>query len=147
MAQVTAQAFADRWAARMADPNTQNKIKAGVQNPRRSWQQQTLAAQNFMISQWNQACTQDGKWFNSVSGTSNQYWQNRTLNKGLPNMANGIANGKPAVMAFASQFLPAVANASAAAQSLPRGGIENGVARAAAFIRSMGTFRYNRPAR
>lgn len=146
MAQITANDFATRWKTRMLDPATQAKIKQGVQNPSRSWQQSTLAAMDFMSARWNESI-RDGTWTNRVSNTSDAYWQRRTIDKGLPAMTNGVNNGVAAVQAFAQQFLPAVQAASAAAQALPRGGVENGVARASAFIRQMATFRYARPGR
>lgn len=147
MAQVSAADFATRWAARMTDPQTQAKIKAGVQNPRNDWHTRTIDSKQYMMSQWQASMQQGGRWDTNVGNTSTAYWQQRTINKGLPAMANGITNAKPAVQAFAAQFLPAVQQASAAAQALPRGGVENGIARAAAFIRSMAQFRYTRPAR
>lgn len=147
---VTAQQFATNWANGMSAK--MDKIRQGITTTQKDWHTATIDAKGFMVSRWQAAVGTSGqdtgtKWDRNVGNTSTAYWRSRALSKGMQNLPAGIDNGRPNVQAFAQQFLPAVQAAAQAAQALPRGGVEQSIARVSAFIRAMSQFQYTRPAR
>ena len=81
------------------------------------------------------------KWARRVSAVSLQDWQNAMNNVGVQRVAQGAAAHVGKMQSFLSEFLPYVDRISAQVHSMPKGGIEQSVARAAAQIRGNAAFR------
>jgi len=88
-----------------------------------------------------QAAVASGKWQNALNGITLQSWQQSMITKGIPRMAQGVAAAQPKVQAFLQQFLPFVDQAAQEVRNMPKGGVENGVARASAMIRKLAQFK------
>lgn len=84
-----------------------------------------------------QSSVASGKWQRNVAAVSLQDWQSAMIKKGLPRIATGTAQAVATKGPKIDTLLANVATAQAAVQSLPKGGIEQGIARATAFMRAM----------
>lgn len=81
------------------------------------------------------------KWAANVRRGSLGDWQNATIEKGLPRVASGAQSAKPKMEQFMREFLPHVERVAQQVRAMPKGGIDNGIARATAQIRGNATFR------
>lgn len=68
-------------------------------------------------------------------------WQTATIEKGVPRIASGAQAAQPKMESFMREFLPHVERIAQQVRSMPKGGLENGIARATAQIRGNATFR------
>ena len=134
MARVTAQGWLDKWSNNLnaASPY----IKAGVQAVQVAPGQQAAAAQDRMLAGVTASVT-SGKWAQNVAKVSLSEWQNAMINKGMGRIAAGTAAAKVTKVAAITTLLNNVDQAAAAANNLPKGGLEQGIARATAFMRAM----------
>jgi hypothetical protein len=80
-------------------------------------------------------------WATRVAGVSREAWQAATIDKGLPRVASGAQQAQPKMQAFMQEFLPHVERVAQQVRSMPKGGLENGIARATAQIRGNASFR------
>lgn len=80
-------------------------------------------------------------WAARVASVSLQDWQQATLDKGLPRVASGAQAAQPKMESFMREFLPHVERVSTQVRAMPKGGVENGIARAVAQIRGNAQFR------
>lgn len=87
------------------------------------------------------------KWARNVSRVTAGEWQQAMLDKGLPRIASGAQAAQPKMAAFLSEFLPHVEAGAAQVRAMPKGGVEEGIARAAAMIRHNAQFRRSGGAR
>lgn len=80
-------------------------------------------------------------WANRVRSVSLGEWQASTLQKGLPRVASGAQAAQPKMERFMQEFLPHVERVATQVRAMPKGGLENGIARATAQIRGNAQFR------
>lgn len=80
------------------------------------------------------------KWADRVRVPLDQ-WRTAMLQKGLPRVASGAQAAEPKMAAFMSEFLPHVERVAQQVRSMPKGSIEDGIARASAQIRGNAQFR------
>lgn len=91
-----------------------------------------------------QRAADEGTWEAGLRSVSVESWKNSVLTKGIQRMAAGVEGATDKQMAFFSQLLPYTARVSAEIQAMPKGTLEDGIARAEAAIRKMHDFRYQR---
>lgn len=134
MARVNSQQWLQKWSTNLNAAGTY--IKNGVNSVTVAPGQSAAQAQDRMLAGVT-AAVQNGKWARNVSAVSLQSWQNSMINKGIPRIAQGtqqaVATKGPAI----DTLLANVTAAAAVANQLPKGGIEQGIARATAFMRAM----------
>jgi hypothetical protein len=134
MPRVNSQQWLQKWSTNLNAAGTY--IKNGVNAVQVAPGQAAAQAQDRMLHGITTAI-QSGKWAKNVSAVSLQQWQSAMINKGIPRIAQGTAqavqNKGPAI----DVLLANVSTAQAAAHALPKGGIEQGIARATAFMRAM----------
>lgn len=75
------------------------------------------------------------KWVRNVSAVSLQSWRDAMIQKGIPRISSGAAAAQPKVEAFMRSFLPYVEQGAATVRAMPKGTIDQGIARATAQIR------------
>lgn len=68
-------------------------------------------------------------------------WQSSMIEKGIPRVSTGATAAQPKMQAFMAEFLPHVERVAQQVRSMPKGGIDNGIARATAQIRGNAQFR------
>lgn len=75
------------------------------------------------------------KWVRNTSAVSLAQWQRAMIDKGIPRISSGAQAAQPKVEQFMRQFLPYVEGGAAAVRNMPKGTLEQGIARASAMIR------------
>lgn len=134
MAKVNAQQWLQKWGTNLNASGTY--IKNGVQRVQTAPGVSAAAASDRML-QGVQASIANGTWQRNVSKVSLQDWQNAMINKGIPRLAQGVTQAQTTKVNSVTALLSAVDTASAAANQLPKGGLEQGIARATTFMRAM----------
>jgi hypothetical protein len=134
MVRVNSQQWLQKWSNNLNAAGTY--ITSGVQRVTTPPGQAAAAAQDRMIAGIT-AAVQSGKWARNVSAVSLQDWQNAMIKKGIPRIAQGTAQAVATKGPAIDALLANVATAQAAVAALPKGGIEQGIARATAFMRAM----------
>ena len=134
MARVNAQQWLQKWSTNLnaAGPY----IKSGVNAVTVAPGQSAAAAEDRMLSGVTNAI-QSGKWKRNVARVSLQDWQAAMINKGIPRISQGTAQAVATKGPQIDALLANVNAAAAVAHALPKGGIEQGIARATAFMRAM----------
>lgn len=128
------QQIAADWASRLAASGP--KIERGVRGVSVS-PGQAAARQKAAYVQ-NVAASQD-KWAANVARISTAEWADATVSKGVPRIATGAQAAAPKFAAFMGQLIPHIESGRGALP--PRGGLEQNIARSAAFQRHMAAFR------
>jgi len=134
MARYTGAQVLAKWKQRL-DASTEY-IKQGVSRVTVAPGQAAAAAADRMVA-GVQASVSSGQWQRRVSSVSLQDWQNAVINKGIPRIPAGTAQAVATKAPVFDALLAAVDTAKAAANALPRGGLEQGISRANAYMRAM----------
>lgn len=134
MARVNAQQWLDKWGRRLSGAS--QDIQAGVQRVQTAPGQQAAASAQLMLQRLTES-VQSGVWARQVGKVSLADWQASMINKAIPRIPQGVATAQKTKTANITALLSAVDNAAAAANALPKGGLEQSIARASAFMRSM----------
>lgn len=134
MARVNAQQFIDKWATNLGNSTTY--IKNGVARVQEAPSAGAIRSKDRM-KQNLVASIDNGTWERGLSKVSLQDWQTAMTTKGINNLQGGINNAKPKMVPKITALLAAVDTATAAANNLPKGGLQQGIARAVAFMTTM----------
>lgn len=132
MARTNAQQWLQKWGTNLNGAGTYitNGVKAVTQAPG-----QAAAAQQ---QRYIQGVTQNAnKWASNVAAVPLATWQNAMINKGIPRLAQGITQAQQTKVQSVTTLLNNVDQATAAANQLPKGGLQQGIARATAFMTTM----------
>lgn len=130
-----ATAVAATWANRLSA--SEAEIRAGVSRVTQAPGERAAAQVDAYIAGVQRA---RAKWQRNVSAVSLSQWQSAMINKGIPRISSGAAAAQPKVAAFMQQFLPYVESGAATVRAMPKGTVEQGIARAAAMIRHNAAF-------
>lgn len=134
MASLTAQQYLDKWKRRLDAATTD--IQAGVDKVTTAPGELAAQAQDRMLAGIQQSIA-NGSWQRGVRSVSLQQWKDSMKNKGVNRIAAGTAQAVQTKVQSIQNLLTAVDAASAAANALPKGGLEQGIARATTFMREM----------
>lgn len=129
---------ANKWSRNLS-ASTQS-IQSGVQAVTVSPTALAARQQDAYLTGVQNAVT-SGKWADGLNRVTLPDWQSAMINKGIPRIQQGAVNAKPKMESFMTQFLPFVQNAQRQLSSMPRGNLEQNIARSQAFIRQMATFK------
>lgn len=131
-------AVAAEWASRLG--GSTQKIKDGIMavsvSPTESALRQVDAYQQGIAR-----AIADGRYQRGLQSVSLQDWQQAALTKGVARIAQGAAQAKPKMEAFLAQFLPHVEAGKQKLASMPRGSIDQNIARAVAMMQHNASFR------
>lgn len=141
MAMPSAQTVANNWKNGMAASG--EKLRAGVNAVTESPMAKAAARSDAML-QGVQRAVASGKWQAGLQRVSLEQWKKDMLEKGAARVATGAAAATSKVQAFFQEFLPHVQAGLNSLEAMPRGGIEENIARAAAMMRHNATFRRSR---
>ena len=134
MARVNAEEWLEKWGQRL---NASGQyIQNGVKSVKESPGKKAAEAQARMLANLIEAI-QSGHWARQVSAVSKEQWQEAMIKKGIPRISQGVQSAQASKTEVIKALLKAVDNAASEAHALPKGGIEESIARAAAFMRSM----------
>ena len=141
MARVTPQEYAEKMARRLS-ASTED-IRSGIQRVTTAPSQAAIAQKELLKMKIIQAID-DGTWEAGLNSVSLQDWKDAAINKGLNRIGPGINAAKPKLIKFATQLLPAVDAAAAEAKAMPKGTLEDSIARMTTFTRRMAEFKRSR---
>lgn len=134
MARVNAQQWLTKWGQNLSAAGA--AITQGINRVQIAPGQSAAAAADRYAAGVQRAVA-DGTWQNNVSKVSLQSWQQSMTTKGIPRLAQGITSAQQNKVASVTAMLTAVDTATSAANALPRGSLEQNIARSAAFQRAM----------
>ena len=134
MARVNANEYLSKWGTNLNASSTY--IKNGVNRVTVAPGQAAAAAADRMIAGVTNAVA-SGKWQRNVSAVSLQQWQSAMINKGLTRIAAGVTQAQATKVDKITRLLANVDAAAATANALPKGGLQQGIARATAFMTAM----------
>lgn len=140
MAAATPQQAAQNWANNLSAATT--RIKAGVQAVTVSPTSKAAQAVDRQVAGVI-AAAQSGKTANALNNVSLSDWQNAMINKGISRIASGAQAAQGKVQNFLTQFIPYVQAGVAQLQTMPRGDLEQNIARATFMMRYNANFKYN----
>lgn len=130
MARVSPENGAAKWARNLS-ASTQD-IQAGVNQVTEAPGAAAARAKALWLSQVTASAD---KWARRVSAVSLADWQRAMIEKGVPRIGTGATAAVPKMTQFLQDFLPYVDQGVEKLKSMPKGGVENGIQRAAAMIR------------
>jgi hypothetical protein len=134
MAKTSAQQWLTKWGTNLSAAAPY--ITSGVNRVTTAPGVLAAAAQDRMLANLTASVT-SGAWAARVSAVPLNQWQSSMINKGIPRLQQGISQAQQTKTASITNFLSAVDAAVADTNVLPRGGLEQNIARSAAFQRSM----------
>ena len=134
MAKVNAQEWLDKWGRRLNAVNAD--MKAGIERVQTAPGKEAAKEAERMLKNLMEA-VQSGRWGKAVSSVSLDEWKQAMINKGIPRISQGVTTAQKTKEANIAALLTAVDKAAAAANALPKGGLEESIARATTFMREM----------
>lgn len=134
MSRVDAKGWLTKWGTRLN--SAQADMKTGAQRVTTAPGQLAAQAQNLMLQRITEAIN-SGLWAKNVSAVTLAQWQDAFINKGIGRVGAGVTAAQNTKTQVITNLLNAVDSAANQARSLPKGTIENSVARAAAFMTAM----------
>lgn len=134
MAHTTAAQWLTKWGKNLNAAGTY--IQDGVNGVQTAPGVAAAAAQDRMLANLTAAIT-SGIWARQVSGVSLSSWKTAMINKGIPRISQGVTAAQSNKVAVITQLLAAVDSATAQANALPKGNIDQNIQRAVTFMRAM----------
>lgn len=135
MARVTPQQAATKWQQRLSAAGQQ--IQEGVQAVSVAPGAKAAAAADLWLRRTTEA---QGKWKQRVASVSLPEWQDAMI-RNIPRIAQGAQQKVGKVEAFMGEFLPYLDQGKAKVDAMPKGGVEESIARAATMIRHNADFK------
>ena len=134
MARVTGQQWLEKWGRRLnaAGPD----IQAGVARVQTAPGQAAAAAQQLFAQRLLESIN-NGSWARGVAGVSLEDWRKSMIDKAIPRIGQGVTQAQRTKLGRINATLAAVDASAAEANALPKGGLEQSIARASAFMRGM----------
>jgi hypothetical protein len=134
MAKTTAAQWLQKWGTNLAASGPY--ITQGVQRVTTPPGQSAVAAQDRLLANFTASVT-SGAWAARTGAVPLSQWQQAMMQKGIPRLQQGISQAQATKTASITAFLSAVDAAVADTNTLQKGGLEQNIARSAAFQRSM----------
>lgn len=128
---------AAKWSGNLA--NATQHITDGVNRVTQAPGQKAAAAADLWLQRIQAS---KDKWRARVGSVSLSDWQAAMVNKGVPRIASGAQASQPKMQSFLADFLPFQERVTSSTHAMPKGTLEQGIARAANQIR--GTAAYKR---
>ena len=134
MARVNAQQWLQKWGSGLASAGP--AITAGVAGVKTAPGVAAAAQANLMLQNITASVT-SGAWAKAVSAVSLQQWQNSMTQKGIPHIAQGVTQAQATKVQAITALLNAVDASVASIANLPKGGLQNNINRAVAYMNAM----------
>lgn len=138
MARLTAEQYAEKQARNLK--NSLPDIRAGIERVSTAPGQAAAAAQQRMKDNLNRSID-DGRWASKVSGVSLEDWKQAALTKGVDRIAQGIDQAHNKQVQMAGRLLAAVDSSASKVKNMPKGTIQDSIARMTTFVEDMHKFK------
>lgn len=138
MALKTPAQIAQKWVDKMTTAG--DAYKAGVQSVTEHPGDAAIAQQARMVNNLT-AAVSSGKWAKGLKKQTLEQWKQSAAQKGAERLANGANQAKSKMLAHATQVLPVLQDIQSTVKSMPKGGLENGLARARVAMQKMIEFK------
>jgi len=138
MAKLTPEQYAEKQARNLK--NSLPDIRAGIERVSTAPGVAAAAAQTRMKDNLNRSID-DGRWAAKVRGVTLEEWKNAALNKGVDRIAAGIDQAHDKQVQMAGRLLAAVDSSAAKSNAMPRGTIQDSIARMTTFVEDMHKFK------
>ena len=134
MARVSAQEWLTKWGTNL---NASGQyIKSGVSKVSTAPGIAAAASADRMLAGITAAVT-SGMWAKRVASVSLADWQSAMINKGIAHIAQGVSQAQKTKLPEIQALLSAIDSVQSEVSALPKGGLENNVSRAVAWMRGM----------
>jgi len=141
MARVTPSEAAQKLIRRLQGAT--EDIRKGISQVTVAPSQSAIAQKELMKRKIIEAID-NGDWEAGLQGVSLQDWKTAALEKGVPRIAGGIKAAESKLTRFYGELLPAVDAAAAKVKAMPKGTLEDSIARMTSYIRDMSQFKKSR---
>lgn len=129
---------AKNWQQNLSNATT--KITQGVQAVQQAPTALAAAAADKYVAGIQNAVA-SGRYQNGLMSVSLQSWQQSMINKGVPRIASGASNALDKTTKAFGALYQHISAGQAQLESMPRGGLDNNIARSVAFQRYMATYK------
>ena len=137
----TAQEIARKWQRNLS--GSVESIRNGVQDVTVSPTEKAAAkADQYLIGV--QSAVDSGKYQAGLRRVTLEQWKQAMLDKGVPRIASGASAGEPKFQEFMAEFLPYIESGQRMLENMPRGGLQENIARSTAMIEHLAGFRRTR---
>lgn len=134
MAKVNAQQYVQKHSQRMKQ--SLEYIRDGINRVQQAPGEAAAQQQDRMLQGVTEAVN-SGRWAERVRSVPLSEWKEKTANLGVNRISAGLDASASKNVAMAQKLLQAVDGAASEARSMPKGGIEDSIARVSTFIRRM----------
>lgn len=134
----SAQQIAAKWRANLA--SSTQAIEDGVNGVVESPTAAAARSVNRMV-EGVQRAAQEGRIQAGLLSVSKEDWQRAMREKGIPRIASGAAAAEGEMTSFMNEFLPHLDQLKSKLSSMPRGTLEQNIARANEAMRHNAKFR------
>ena len=131
---------ARKWAQRLGSAS--DSIRQGVNAVQTNPAERAAARQDAYIAGVQRAVS-DGRYARGLRRVTLQSWQEAMLNKGLPRISSGATAAVPKMQAFLEKFLPHQEALKTKLASMPRGDLQQNIARMVMAVEHNSQFRYS----
>lgn len=141
MAMPNANTIAQNWANGMGAAG--EKIRSGINAVTEAPTAKAARRVDAMIAGMQRAAA-EGKIQRGLERVTLEDWKRAALDKGVARIAGGAQAAKPKVQEFFTEFIPHLQQGLQALEAMPRGDVEQNIARATAMMRHNAKFRKSR---
>ena len=135
----TPQQMTENWAAKMSVAG--EAYKKGVQATTVDPAEAAIAQQSRMLSGVQQSIT-SGRWASGLRRSAAKgSWKAGAMAKGADRIATGAIAAKPKMLEHATAIFPINQDIRATVQSMPKGGVENAIARMRVMLTKYDAFK------
>lgn len=138
MARLTPTEAAEKMVRRVTAAT--EDINRGIDRVQISPMEQAADQQELMIQHLIEA-VQSGKWAEGLRSVSLAEWKTLFKTKGVPRIAPGIRAAQPKIEAFFREFLPFQDQITAETRAMPKGSLDDRIARATHQMRRTADYR------
>ena len=137
----SAQEIARKWQRNLS--GSVESIRSGVQDVTVSPTEKAASrADQYLIGV--QSAVDSGRYQRGLRSVTLEQWKQAMLDKGVPRIASGAAAGAPKFQEFMQEFLPYVESGQRMLDNMPRGSLQENIARSTAMIEHLANFRRQR---
>lgn len=132
------QSIADKWASKLGAAG--QSIKEGVESVTTSPTLKAASRVDAYVNGVQEAAT-SGRWQRGLQKVSLQDWKDAMINKGLNRITSGATAAKPKFVTFMQKLLPYQDSVVKQLENMPRGGLQENIARAVFMMQKMSEFK------